>query len=97
MFGTSLDAFSVPLRAITQNSEALFVTNASLCFVPAPVPLVFVGAGWHPANTKTSMNVQTKAEINGADLCSRISFLVNCFDWANFLAYSAGLEKLDRV
>src|SRR6185369_3334002 len=43
MPGISLAAFSVPLRAIVQKSEALLVTNASLCLppvvlVPPPPP-----------------------------------------------------------
>src|SRR5262245_31189706 len=86
MSGISLAAFSVPLRAMTQKSEALLVTKASLCFAPAPLLLlllllllVFVGEGWHPIKTKLKNSVQTKAETKPVDFSRRIGFLGGWF------------------
>src|ERR1043165_1525979 len=75
MLGRSLAAFSVPLRAITQNDEALLVTKASLCLVPAPPapPVEFLG--WQLVNTNVSRSVQTKAQISRSDFSGRIGFL----------------------
>ena len=77
MFGISFAAFSVPLRAMVQNSDGLFVTKASLCFVPAAPPAVFVpeGEGWQAANNNVTNNVQTQAEISRMDFSGRIGFL----------------------
>jgi hypothetical protein len=71
----------------------LFVTNASLCLVPGPLLLVFVGAGWQAEKTKASSNVQTKAEINRAGFSGRIGFLGIYFDWANLLSIFCGFGK----
>jgi hypothetical protein len=81
---------------MVQKSDALLVTNASLCFVPAPAPAFeFVGAaGWHPDRTKLSINVQTTAEIKRAHFSGRIGFLGKFLIGLIFLAHSAGLEKL---
>src|SRR6185369_2865267 len=77
MLGISLAAFSVPLRARTQKSDGLFVTKASLCFVPAPAlpgALVPEGAGWQPDKIM-DRNAQTKTEIKRVDFSGRIGFL----------------------
>jgi hypothetical protein len=77
MLGISLAAFSVPLRARTQKSDGLFVTKASLCFVPvaAPGALVPEGAGWQPDRMNVDSSAQTKTEIRQVDFFSRIGFL----------------------
>src|SRR6185503_3033248 len=77
MLGISFAAFSVPLRAMIQKSEALFVTKASLCFVPAPpvAVLVFEVPGWQLVRTNVSNSVQTKAEIRRMEFSGRIGFL----------------------
>jgi len=73
----SFAAFSVPLRAIVQKSEALFVTKASLCFVPAPAPpaVLVEFPGWQLVKRKVSNSVQTKAEISLMEFSGRIGFL----------------------
>src|SRR6185369_17108379 len=77
MSGISFAAFSVPLRAMVQNSDALLVTKASLCFVPALPPAVFVpeGDGWQAAKINGSNSAQTQAEISRMDFSGRIGFL----------------------
>src|ERR1051325_10712990 len=78
MFGRSLAAFSVPLRAITQNGDALLVTKASLCLVPAlPGPLAppVEVLGWQLANKSVIRRVQTKAQISRRNCFGRIGFL----------------------
>jgi hypothetical protein len=65
------------LRAIVQKSEALFVTNASLCFVPAPPLAVFVPEllGWQLVRRIVSSSVQTKTEISRKEFSGCIGFL----------------------
>src|SRR3954452_8630279 len=78
ILGISFAAFSVPLRAIVQKSEALFVTKASLCLLPAPVvlaELVPEDEGWQLVSRNVSNSVQTKAEINLLGFSGRIGFL----------------------
>jgi hypothetical protein len=76
MLGMSAAAFSVPLRAITQNGEALLVTKASLCFPPLlPGPPPVEGLGWQLVNMIVSSSVQTKAQIRRRNLFGRIGFL----------------------
>src|SRR5262249_16088855 len=68
-------AFSVPLRAIVQKSEALLVTKASLCLVPAPPVLaVFVpeDGGLQLVSRNVSKSEQTKAEIGRMEYSGRI-------------------------
>jgi hypothetical protein len=62
---------------MVQNSDALFVTKASLCFVPAP-PLLALppeGAGWQPVISNESSSVQTKIENSRIEFSGRIGFL----------------------
>src|ERR1044071_222986 len=72
ILGMSFAAFSVPLRAIVQKSEALFVTKASRCFVPAPAEFVPEDRGWQLVKRNVSKSVQTKAEIGRMGFIGRI-------------------------
>jgi hypothetical protein len=64
---------------MVQKSDALFVTKASLCFVPAPAPLLLAlppeGAGWQPVISNESSSVQTKIENSRIEFSGRIGFL----------------------
>jgi hypothetical protein len=61
---------------MTQKGEALLVTKASLCFVPAPpAPPLEEDLGWQLVNTNVSNSVQTKAQISRMDFSGRIGFL----------------------
>jgi hypothetical protein len=53
------------LRAIVQKSEALFVTKASLCFVPVPLAQL--------ASKNVTTSVQTKAEISRIEFTGRMA------------------------
>src|SRR6185369_12903781 len=94
MSGISFAAFSVPLRAMVQNSDGLLVTKASLCFVPEPPPAVFVpeGEGLQAANSRVSNNVQTQAEISRMDFSGRIGFLDTEFGLFAKDVYHKGFE-----
>src|SRR5262249_52921118 len=70
MPGISLAAFSVPLRAMVQNSEALLVTKASFVgpqFVRAPPPVPDVPGFWQLASIKPSSKVNRIKEIDRSD------------------------------
>jgi len=77
MPGISFAAFSVPLRAMIQKSEALLVTKASLCLVPAPpvAELVPEVPGWQLVRRTVSRSVQTNTEISRMEFSGRIGFL----------------------
>src|SRR5262245_50325177 len=74
--GSSWAAFSVPLRAMVQKSEELFVTKASLWVVPVPPAPLFDDLGWQLVSSSVSRNAQTQAEISRIDFSGRIGFLV---------------------
>src|SRR5687767_303375 len=79
--GISFSAFSVPLRAISQKSEVLLGTKASLRGVPARfellelLPLLFEIDCWQLLSKRTDSSAQAKLSSERVAFTGRIGFL----------------------
>src|SRR5688572_13591019 len=75
----SFSAFSVPFRAMTQKSDVLLGTKASLCGPPVLLvpPVLFVGedAGWQLLTSRMESSTQARLSSERVAFTGRIGFL----------------------
>src|SRR5688500_2558636 len=91
MPGISLTAFSVPLRAMTQKSEALLGTKASLCVPPVLWELVMLvgeALGWQLLRITAHTSAQTILSNERVAFTGCIGFLGCWVLLRLFLAHS---------